>query len=128
MRKTIPFDLFRQGDTLYFNILRLQELERLLNKPIMEIIEKQYMGIDFCLAGLQVGLKHNYPRANAQFFAAKIEEYMDDGKGSIDPFIVAIISAIMASGILSKATAKKTEENEEQEKNVQRTEATPSEV
>jgi len=115
MKKTIPFDLLRQGENIYFNIFRLQQLEQLLNKPIIEIIQKQYMGIDFCLAGLQVGLKHHYPHANAQFYAEKIEEYLDAGNGTINDFIIPVINAIMVSGIIGEVP------KEEAEKNVVRT-------
>jgi len=109
MKKTIPFDLFEQGQTIYFDILRLAEFEKAMGAPIQQIIQSGNAGINFCLAGLQVGLKHHNRRVTPAFYADKISEYLDEG-GTIDDIAVPIIRAIVASGLFGKEAADQTDE------------------
>ena len=115
MKKTIPFDLFEHGQTIYFDILRLAEFEKAMGAPIQQIIQSGNAGINFCLAGLQVGLKHHNRRATPDFYAEKIGEYLDEG-GAIDEIAVAIIRAIMASGLFGKEAAARADEALTEEK------------
>jgi hypothetical protein len=121
MKKTIPFELFAPNQTIYFDILRLAEFEKVVGMPITDIVRKGDAGVSFCLAGLQVGMKHHYHKATADIYAEKIEKYLDDG-GSIDDIAMPIIKAIMASGVFGKEVTEKVEEKiaeaERIEKNV----------
>lgn len=111
MKKTIPFELFEQNQTIYFDILRLAELERSLGMSIVDVIKRQDAGINFCLTALPIGLKHHNFKATPAFYAEKIETYLDDG-GSLDEIAVPIIKAIMISGIFGKeVTEQVTEKN-----------------
>lgn len=116
MKKTIPFDLFEKGQTIYFDILRLAEFENVMGAPIQQIIQSGNAGINFCLAGLRVGLKHHNRRADAAFYAEKIGGYLDDG-GTIDDIAVPIIRAILASGLFGKTESAEAEETADDEKN-----------
>lgn len=116
MKKTIPFDLFEQGQTIYFDILRLAEFEKAMGVPIQQILHSGNAGINFCLAGLQVGLKHHNRRATPGFYADKISEYLDEG-GTIDEIAILIIRAIVASGLFGKEVTERAEENLVEEKN-----------
>ncbi|CQR73302.1 hypothetical protein SOV_50850 [Sporomusa ovata DSM 2662] len=107
MLKSIPFDLFEQGQTIYFDIKRLEKLELIMGVPINTTIRKGNAGIHFCLAGLLVGLQHENPKATADFYADKIDEYFDNG-GTLDELAIPIVRAILASGIFGKQ--KETEE------------------
>jgi hypothetical protein len=110
MRKTIPFELFEPNQTIYFDILRLAELETALGTAINNIVRKQDAGINFCIAGLTVGLKHHYHKANPTFYIEKIEQYLESG-GTLDDIATPIVRAIVASGIFGK-------QDEATEKNV----------
>jgi hypothetical protein len=102
MKKTVPFDLFGAGQTIYFDILRLAELEKVLGDSIINVVRRQDAGINFCIAGLLVGLKHHYNHPTAALIAGKIEEYLDQG-GNLDELALPIVQAILATGIFGKA-------------------------
>lgn len=108
MKKTVPFELFRPGEEIYFNIVRLAELEKKINKPIVEIVGTSYIGIDFCLAGIEVGLKQHYPRTTKEQFAEMMGKYLEEG-GTLDEIAVPIIKAIMASGIFGQQKEEQQE-------------------
>ena len=133
MKKAIPFELFEANQTIYFNILRLAELEKALDMPINSIVTKQETGISFCLAALRVGMKHHYRKENKEFYADKLETHFDNG-GTLEEIIIPIIRAIMASGVFGKEAIARIEkkvnedndsEKETSEKNASRA-ATPS--
>lgn len=106
--KKIPFDLFEEGQTIYFDIPRVEELEVALGMPITAIITKQETGIGFCLKALQIGLKHHYRKGNKELFAAKMEKHFDND-GTLGDIITPIIRAIMGSGIFGKEAIEKIE-------------------
>ena len=129
MKKTIQFELFAPNQTIYFDILRLAELEKALGMPINAIVTKQETGIGFCLTALRIGMKHHYRKGTDDFYAEKIEKHFEDD-GTLEEILVPIIRAIMASGVFGKEAIAKIEkkvaednenqdaESEESEKNV----------
>lgn len=112
MKKTIPFELFEPNQTIYFDILRLAELENMLGKSIVSTFRSGEAGISFCIAGLIIGLKHHYHKATPAFYAEKIEAYLSEPDRRIDDIALPIISAITATGIFGR------QDDEESEKNV----------
>ena len=110
MKKTIPFELFEENQTIYFDILRLAELEKALGDSIINVVRKQDAGINFCLAGLTVGLKHHYHKATPAVMAEKIENYLDEG-GTLDELATPIVMAIVASGIFGRQDGEEERKN-----------------
>jgi hypothetical protein len=106
MKKTVPFDFFEPGQTIYFDILRLAELEKVLGDSIINVVRRQDAGINFCIAGLMVGLKHHYSRSTPAFIAEKIEEYLDKG-GNLDELALPIVRSILDTGIFGKVEAER---------------------
>lgn len=102
MKRTIPFDHFGAGQTIYFDIIRLAELEKVLGDSIINVVRRQDAGINFCIAGCLIGLKHHYTRPTAALMAEQIEEYLDNG-GNLDELALPIVQAILATGIFGKA-------------------------
>ncbi len=102
MKKTVPFDCFGAGQTIYFDITRLGELEKVLGDSIINVVRRQDAGVNFCIAGLLIGLKHHYNRPTPALMAEKIEEFLDNG-GTLDDLALPIVQAILASGIFGKA-------------------------
>lgn len=113
MKKTVPFELFGPNQYIYFDVLRLAELEKALGVSIIKLIADQDVSISFCIAALTVGLKHHYHKATPTFYAEKMEEFFESG-GTIQDVAVPIIKAIVKSGLFGKAE----ESTEEIEKNV----------
>lgn len=105
MKKSIPFEVFGPNQYIYFDILRLAELERALGRSINEILQRQDAGINFCLTALPIGLKHHYHKPTPAFFAEKIEEHLAKDGSSLDDIAVPIVKAILASGVFGKEVA-----------------------
>jgi hypothetical protein len=114
MKKTIPFDLFKEQQTIYFDIARLGQLEDILGDSIVTIMRTRNAGVKFCMAGLTVGLQHEYPKATVGTYEDLVDAYFDNG-GTIDQLSVPIIRAIMVSGIFGKIETKETEERKNAE-------------
>ncbi|HBR33185.1 MAG TPA: hypothetical protein DD734_01015 [Firmicutes bacterium] len=129
MKKSIPFEVFGPNQFIYFDILRLAELERALGKSVNEILQRQDVGINFCLTALPIGLKHHYHKPTPALFAEKIEEHLAKEAASLDDIATPIAKAILASGVFGKEIADRAmgvdeelaEEDEEAEsKNVEK--------
>jgi len=108
MKKSIPFEIIEKNQTIYFDVMRLAELERILGRSITDIVKSGDAGINFCLAGMQAGLKHHYFNKTPDFYAEKFGEFIENG-GKLDEVAIPVIRAIMASGIFGKEMAEKTE-------------------
>lgn len=113
MKKTIPFDLFEPNQTIYFDILRLAELEERQGMSINELMQKGDAGVTFCINGLLIGMKHHYHKATPSLFAEKIEKYLDDG-GQLQDIAIPIVEAIFASGIFGQEVIDKMEKKAEE--------------
>jgi hypothetical protein len=112
MIKKIPFDLFKEGHTIYFDIVRIIELEERLGDSILNVIRRNEAGMKFCLNGLIVGLKHNYEGlVTPDMIIEKIEKYFDNG-GNLDQLAVPVIRALLDSGILGRKQKENERKNE----------------
>lgn len=114
MKKTIPFDLFGKKQTIYFDILRLAQLEDALGDSIVNVVRRGNAGINFCLSGLIIGLRHENMKADRDFYTEKIDEYFERG-GTLDELAVPIIRAILASGIFGQPQEESESKNGEEE-------------
>lgn len=121
MKKTVPFEFFEPGQYLYFDTMRLVQLEKLLGKSLIKIlgeaVNNQDLGLDFALAGISIGLKHHYPRATEQFFAEKLDTYFENG-GTIPDLVAPILEAVVSLWDKGKGASEKNVEE------VQKTELT----
>lgn len=118
MKKQVEFEIFGEGQTIYFDIIRLAELESKLGMSIVRFVQGQDAGIDFCLKALQIGLKHHYRNKNIDFFAEKMGEYLSEG-GKFDDILTPIIKAIMLSGIFGKEVENAVEEQFENNEDIE---------
>lgn len=106
MKKTVPFDYFEQGQTIYFDMLRLAELEKILGDSIINVVRKNDAGANFCIAGLTVGLRHHYPKATPADMADKIDQCLDEG-ATLDDIALPIVRAVLESGIFGKSDTER---------------------
>lgn len=125
MKKTVPFEIFGPNQYLMFDIKRLAALERAIGKPIATIIAEQSIGIDFALKALPIAMQDHYHNPTPDFFAEKIEKYLDEG-GAFDQIGVPLVQAILISGFLGSEVRDRVMEQlkkqaEEPEKNAERT-------
>lgn len=112
MHKLVKIDFFGKEQTLYFNVLRLAELERALGKSILKIVAEQEVGVDFCCHALAIGLKHHDKKMSYLKAAEMLEDYFERG-GDLNEIIMAGVKALMATGLFGKRSLEN--ESEEQE-------------
>lgn len=104
MRKEIKFDLFNEGETIYFNNLRLNQFEKAIGRSIMpdEFLIKAKFNHNESLLGLQIGLQHHYPKAAFSDICDKVDNYCDESGQGIGIISDLVLKAIVASGIYGK--------------------------
>lgn len=109
MRREIDFDCFGENQKIYFDIKRLQELEKKTGKTINQIMQTD-LSISLIVSALHIGLQHEYGTKSDQFYNEKIGQYIESG-GTIFSVFDKITRAIMSSGIMGQAMAKAAFEN-----------------
>lgn len=110
--KQEPFNLFGQNQTIYFDLTRLEMLEVALGKSIINVVQNQDFGINFCTQGLLIGMKHHYHKADKDFFRNKISEHLQSG-GSLGNIIKPLLAAIVKTGILGPIDEDESERKNE---------------
>jgi hypothetical protein len=101
MIKAVPFELFAKGETIYFDILRLFQLEEATGKSIKYIFFEQEASLNFCAQALAVGLKHHYPEAGFSLMKEKIAKYIESG-GVLTDIWRPIQTSIGQTGVFVK--------------------------
>ncbi|MEA4835369.1 MAG: hypothetical protein VB133_09555 [Anaeromusa sp.] len=100
MKKTVPFEFFGENQTIYFDVLRIAELEDRMKESIYEIMNKSG-GMKLAVAGLTIGLRHHYPKITPAFVIEKMEEHFEHG-GTLEELVLPVAKAISESGIFGK--------------------------
>lgn len=99
--KKIDIEAFGIGQQIWFNIGRLEKLEKLLGKPTGVILEEcQNLSITNIVALLQVGMSQNGNKS-PQYYMDKIDEAMDNGF-TLEAIQMCIVKALAGSGVLSE--------------------------
>lgn len=100
--KKVQCDLFKEGQQMYFDIMRLATLEKLWGKPIAQAISN--LGISELLSAFVIGLSHEWPsyaKKEQPWYAKRIQELIDGGM-SLSDITSPVLHAIIGSGILGK--------------------------
>lgn len=113
MRKEVRFDHFEEGQTIYFNIKRLEELEKESGKTLGEILSST-MSLVIMTAALIVGLQHENGKRPAAHYRAMLDEYIEKG-GALGDIWKDILKAILISGAFGKEAAQAVERQENAE-------------
>lgn len=98
--KRISCDLFGRGQTIYFNVLRLKELEVALGKPILNVFTNGF-GVTELLAAFVIGLQHEKKRTE-QWYATEIQKLLDEGACEYEELVKPVMLALIGSGLLGK--------------------------
>lgn len=101
--KKVPFEVFGEGQYLYFNVARLMQLEQACGGDgISKIVGKQELNLTVLTNILTIGLAHHQKR-NPLWYAQRIQELLDDGISLEEDIYFPVVKAIAGSGILGKA-------------------------
>lgn len=103
MKKTIPFDYFQEGQTIYYDIDRFEELEKITGKNTGDIIEAN-LNIGLLYSLLIVGLRHHNPAGSRELYKNKVAEYIEKGGIPIRLWAAAV-KAMSVSGLFGVQVA-----------------------
>lgn len=98
----VPFELFGEGQYLYFNVARLAQLEQACGCGISNIVSKQELNLGVLIKIFMIGLGQ-HKKQNELWYAQRMQELLDDGASLEEEFYIPAVKAIAGSGILGKA-------------------------
>ena len=104
MRKEIKFDLFAEGETIYFNNIRMKQFEKAIGRSIMPdtFLLTAKFTFDETIAGLIIGLKHHYPKATTESVCEKLDDYFDKTGRGVQHASDLVLNAMIATGFFGK--------------------------
>ncbi len=104
MKIQVDLDYLEPGETIYFTVDRIMQLEQLTKKSISEIVNQSFSMNDL-VACLLVGTRHYRTKKNGMrqgaFFIGKIQAALGEGS-SFDELTEPVVKALVGSGILGK--------------------------
>lgn len=100
MTKKISCDYFGEGETLYFNIMRLAEFEKSIGRPLQRLFIEGFF-LDDLFVAYEIALRHE-GRRKPQFYVDKIQELVEKKGLSISELTTPIQKALIASGVAGK--------------------------
>lgn len=99
--KKVPFEMFGEGQYMYFNIARLMQLEQVCGCGISSIISKQELNLGVLTKIFMIGLAH-HKKHNELWYAQRMQEMLEKGASLEDDFYVPAVKALAGSGIMGK--------------------------
>jgi len=104
MKNEINFDLFTEGEKIYFNNSRMREFEKAIGRSIMPdtFLLTAKLNFDETLIGLVIGLRHHYPKATIESVCEKLDTYFDETGKGIAVATDLVLKAIIATGFFGK--------------------------
>ena len=100
MGKKIPCDWFGEGESLYFNIMRLAEFEKTVGRPLQRLLIEGFY-LDDLFVAYEIALRHEKKRSQ-QFYIDKIQHLVEDKGLTIADLTFPIQKALAASGVAGK--------------------------
>lgn len=101
--KKINCDLFAMGETIYFNIGRIAELEQLWGESIFKAVQNGTMTFNQLITALVVGMKHHGKKRDYIYYQDKLQELFDEGTVQYADLVQLIVQALIGSGVFGKA-------------------------
>lgn len=101
--KKINCDLFAVGETIFFNVGRIAELEQLWGEPIYKATQTGTMTFNQLITALVVGMKHHGRKRDYIYYQDKIQEFFDEGTVQYSDLVQLIVRALIGSGAFGKA-------------------------
>ena len=100
MKKYIKFDFFKKGQSLLLTIGKLAQVERLLEKPIGEVLDlRKGLNISATAAILSVAMQHENGVKPPDYYFSEMEKAFENGHELVD-IQLAVMKAVISTGIL----------------------------
>lgn len=101
--KKITCDLFSPGETIFFNIGRIAELEQLWGEPIFKAVQSGTMTFNQLITAFVVGMKQHGKKRDYIFYQDQLQTLFDDGSVQYSDLVQLVVQALIGSGVFGKA-------------------------
>lgn len=101
--KKITCDVFNTGETIYFTVGRIAELEQLWGEPIYKVAQSGMMTFNQLITAFVVGMKHEGRKRDYIYYQEQIQRLFDEGSVQFADLMQFIVKALIGSGAFGKA-------------------------
>lgn len=101
--KKITCDLFSPGETIFFNIGRIAELEQLWGEPIFKAVQSGTMTFNQLITAFVVGMKQHGKKRDYIFYQDQLQTLFDEGYVQYSDLVQLVVQALIGSGVFGKA-------------------------
>ena len=101
--KKITCNLFSPGETIFFNIGRIAELEQLWGEPIFKAVQSGTMTFNQLITAFVVGMKQHGKKRDYIFYQEQLQTLFDEGSVQYSDLVQLVVQALIGSGVFGKA-------------------------
>jgi len=101
--KKITCNLFSPGETIFFNIGRIAELEQLWGEPIFKAVQSGTMTFNQLITAFVVGMKQHGKKRDYIFYQDQLQTLFDEGSVQYSDLVQLVVQALIGSGVFGKA-------------------------
>lgn len=101
--KKITCNLFNPGETIFFNIGRIAELERLWGEPIFKAVQSGTMTFNQLITAFVVGMKQHGKKRDYIYYQDQLQTLFDEGSVQYSDLVQLVVQALIGSGVFGKA-------------------------
>ena len=101
--KKITCNLFSPGETIFFNIGRIAELEQLWGEPIFKAVQSGTMTFHQLITAFVVGMKQHGKKRDYIFYQDQLQTLFDEGAVQYSDLVQLVVQALIGSGVFGKA-------------------------
>lgn len=101
--KKITCNLFSPGETIFFNIGRIAELEQLWGEPIFKAVQSGTMTFNQLITAFVVGMKQHGKKRDYIFYRDQLQTLFDEGSVQYSDLVQLVVQALIGSGVFGKA-------------------------
>lgn len=101
--KKITCNLFSLGETIFFNIGRIAELEQLWGEPIFKAVQSGTMTFNQLITAFVVGMKQHGKKRDYIFYQDQLQTLFDEGSVQYSDLVQLVVQALIGSGVFGKA-------------------------
>lgn len=101
--KKITCNLFSPGETIFFNIGRIAELEQLWDEPIFKAVQSGTMTFNQLITAFVVGMKQHGKKRDYIYYQDQLQTLFDEGSVQYSDLVQLVVQALIGSGVFGKA-------------------------
>ena len=101
--KKITCNLFSPGETIFFNIGRIAELEQLWGEPIFKAVQSGTMTFNQLITAFVVGMKQHGKKRDYIYYQDQLQTLFDEGSVQYSDLVQLVVQALIGSGVFGKA-------------------------